>query len=134
MRKQRTIAQVKKEQQKTKSAINTKPLSPLPQPVINQPPHTIKRLKSWRVVFQCWKLISTSIISIIDVTTWTYREFLIVSQTINQKKRLLKFLFRLMLKSKHLILRTVMVWVSQRKWLLSACQQKEIQGSSAKKG
>ena len=57
MREQRTIAQVKKEQQKTKSAINTKPLSTLPQPVINQPPHTIKRLKSWRVVFQCWKLI-----------------------------------------------------------------------------
>ena len=80
----------------------------------------IKRLKNWRVVFQCWKLIRISRISTTDVTTWTYREFLIVSQTINQKKRILRFSIKLMLKSIHLILRTVIVWVSQRKQILSA--------------
>ena len=48
----------------------------------------IKSLKNWRVVFQCWKLIWISRISARYVTTWTYREFLIVSQTINYKKRL----------------------------------------------
>ena len=38
MREQRTKAQVKKKSQKQSPQDNTHPLSPLPHPVINQPP------------------------------------------------------------------------------------------------